>query len=51
MKPHEYVILEIARERERQMSVEGWTVEHDDEHSCGELANAARSLLDICELR
>lgn len=32
MKPHEYVILEIARERERQMVEEGWTPEHDDIH-------------------
>ncbi len=41
MKPHEHVILEIARERERQIAVEGWTIEHDDLHSCGELADAA----------
>ena len=41
MKPHEHVILEISRERERQMAVEGWTAEHDDNHSCGELADAA----------
>lgn len=31
----------IAAERERQVSVEGWTPEHDDEHSHGELATAA----------
>ncbi len=43
MKPHEYVVLEIARERERQMDAEGWTPEHDDNHSCGELADAAAS--------
>lgn len=41
MKPHEHVILEISRERERQMAVEGWTYEHDDQHSAGELADAA----------
>ena len=41
MKLHEHVILEVARERERQMAVEGWTAEHDDTHSCGELAEAA----------
>lgn len=41
MKPHEYVILEISRERERQMAAEGWTYEHDDQHSAGELADAA----------
>ncbi len=31
----------IAEERKRQMEVEGWTPEHDDEHSNGELALAA----------
>ena len=31
----------IARERERQISVEGWTPQHDDTHDGGELAWAA----------
>lgn len=31
----------IASERLRHVSSEGWTVEHDDGHSCGELALAA----------
>lgn len=31
----------IAKERERQKNVEGWTSEHDDEHVNGELAQAA----------
>ena len=31
----------IARERRRQVSVEGWTAEHDDEHKNGEMADAA----------
>lgn len=31
----------IREERERQKNVEGWTPEHDDEHTNGELANAA----------
>ena len=31
----------IAAERQRQIEVEGWTPEHDDEHSSGELAAAA----------
>lgn len=35
------VINEIARERARQINVEGWTPEHDDRHSNGELARAA----------
>lgn len=41
MTPHEYVILEIARERERQIEQEGWTPEHDDGHVSGEIAQAA----------
>jgi len=31
----------IAKERERQISKEGYTPEHDDEHDLGELALAA----------
>ena len=31
----------IAEERERQKEVEGWTPEHDDEHTDGSLALAA----------
>jgi len=34
-------IERITEERQRQISVEGWTPEHDDEHSNGELAIAA----------
>lgn len=34
-------IADIASERQRQMSHEGWTTEHDDQHDCGELALAA----------
>lgn len=41
MKPHEHIILEIARERERQMTAEGWTLQHDDTHDRGQLAAAA----------
>lgn len=35
------IIEEIAAERARQIAVEGWTPEHDDQHSGGELARAA----------
>ena len=35
------VIEEIAAERERQKSVEGWTAEHDDRHKREEMASAA----------
>mgnify|MGYP001596539848 CR=1 FL=1 len=31
----------IAAERQRQMEVEGWTPEHDAQHTSGELAMAA----------
>lgn len=41
MKPHEYIVLEVARERERQMAVEGWTPDHDDSHEGGQMARAA----------
>lgn len=34
-------INDIVAERLRQVSVEGWSPEHDDNHSCGELADAA----------
>lgn len=32
---------DILSERRRQIEAEGWTVEHDDEHVYGEMANAA----------
>lgn len=35
------VIDEIAAERRRQIEVEGWTAEHDDEHVSGSLSDAA----------
>jgi hypothetical protein len=35
------VIEEIAAERKRQVEVEGWTPEHDDDHDSGQLAEAA----------
>jgi hypothetical protein len=31
----------IVAERQRQVSEEGWTPEHDDQHDLGELARAA----------
>jgi len=33
----------IAEERQRQISVEGWTDEHDKQHTGGELAFAAKA--------
>lgn len=35
------VIAEIANERQRQVEQEGWSAEHDDEHTDGSLAQAA----------
>lgn len=32
---------DVMTERQRQKDVEGWTPEHDDEHDCGEMADAA----------
>ena len=34
-------ILDIAAERQRQIEQEGWTPEHDDQHTDGSLAAAA----------
>jgi hypothetical protein len=34
---------DIAAERQRQISQEGWTPEHDDSHATGELSQAAAS--------
>lgn len=34
-------IVDVLSERERQVVVEGWTPEHDDQHCLGEMAAAA----------
>lgn len=39
-------VAAIAAERRRQIEVEGWTPEHDDEHGVGELARAAACYAD-----
>jgi hypothetical protein len=36
-------IKRIAAERQRQVEQEGWTPEHDDKHTGGELSSAARA--------
>lgn len=36
-------INDIAAERQRQIDVEGWTPDHDDQHASGQLAAAAGS--------
>ena len=37
------VIEEIAAERKRQIEVEGWTAEHNDQHTLSQMAKAACS--------
>jgi hypothetical protein len=44
-------IERIAAERERQVSVEGWTPEHDDEHINGEMRDAAIAYTQVCDDR
>lgn len=41
-------ILAIAAERRRQIDVEGWTPEHDDEHALGEMSLAAGCYAQTC---
>jgi hypothetical protein len=36
-------IEDVLAERQRQITAEGWTAEHDDEHADGSLAMAAAS--------
>lgn len=38
---HSSPMADVAAERERQKAVEGWTPEHDDQHTGGQLAKAA----------
>ena len=35
------VLMDVMRERTRQINEEGWTPAHDDQHAKGELATAA----------
>jgi len=41
MRTREEIIDAITAERERQVGVEGWSTEHDDRHTAGELSQAA----------
>lgn len=34
-------VLSVVAERQRQIDAEGWTPDHDDQHTGGELAGAA----------
>lgn len=42
---------DIARERRRQIEVEGWSEANDDDHLEGELATAARCYLQVAEMQ
>ena len=44
-------IDDIAAERQRQISVEGWTPEHDDEHNNDELVEAAACYAMSCNIK
>lgn len=44
-------VVMIAIERERQVSVEGWTPEHDDTHVHGEMALAAACYAGCSEVK
>lgn len=36
-----HAAFDVLAERRRQVSVEGYHAQHDDDHACGEIANAA----------
>lgn len=40
---------DVLAERQRQINVKGWTPEHDDTYTCGELAAAAISYIEPAE--
>lgn len=39
------IVLEVARERDRQIKVEGYSLEHDDEYTHQQLPAAAASFI------
>lgn len=42
-------LRDVIAERQRQVSVKGWTPEHDDTYACGELSGAAISYIEPME--
>lgn len=44
--PFTPALAAIAAERRRQIEAEGWTPEHDDQHTSGELAAAAAAYIE-----
>lgn len=41
-------VADVLAERRRQVEVEGWAPEHDDEYSHGEMAAAAAAYAAVC---
>jgi len=41
----------IAQERERQIEAEGWTQDHDDEHSSGQMVGGARAYAKTAQMQ
>lgn len=44
-------LADVWNERARQISVEGWTPKHDDEHDAGEMATAAACYAEMATYR
>ncbi|HGJ6242435.1 TPA: hypothetical protein ACJGK5_003163 [Salmonella enterica subsp. enterica serovar Enteritidis] len=42
-------LRDVIAERQRQVSVKGWTPDHDDTYTCGELSGAAISYIEPME--
>ena len=42
--PDTQAVKDVLEERQRQVSSEGWTAEHDDSHKGGQLAIAAAEI-------
>lgn len=48
-QPVNKAVNDVLAERQRQIDVKGWTPEHDDTYTCGELAAAAISYIEPAE--
>lgn len=50
VEPHSPGAELVAAERQRQMTAEGWTPDHDDEHASGELVQAAKAYAHAAQM-
>ncbi|MFN4288934.1 MAG: hypothetical protein ACK4E3_10620 [Brevundimonas sp.] len=50
IRPPSQAAIDVLAERQRQIEVEGWTPDHDDEHRDGALANAAAAYAHCASL-